>query len=102
MIGLTIFVSSLVGWVDIDTLHMITKINKDQISHAMSLLEGIEKEAEGSWMSYYHVFPNLIKKYNLKKGIEIGVSTGGHSTKSLNLPMLKSYLALILIHPMQR
>lgn len=79
----TLFGSSLNGWVDIDTLHKITKINKDEISRVMNLLEGIEKDAESSWISYYHVFPNLIKKFNLRKGVEIGVSTGGHSHKIL-------------------
>lgn len=70
---------SLFGWIDIESLHKLTGINKESLLHAMQMLDGIEKEAETSWNSYYHVFPNLIKIFNLKKGIEIGVSTGGHS-----------------------
>jgi hypothetical protein len=49
------------------------------IAKAVALLQHIEQEVETSWKHYYHVFPNLIKTFNLKKGIEIGVSTGGHS-----------------------
>lgn len=77
---LTLFCNiSLFGWIDIDTLHKLTGIKKESLLQAMQILDGIEKEAEASWNSYYNVFPDLIKRFDLKKGVEIGVSTGGHS-----------------------
>ncbi len=69
----------LLGWVDIETLHTLTGVNREELVQIMRTFDGIEKEAESSWNGYYHVLPNLIRKFGLKRGIEIGVSTGGHS-----------------------
>jgi len=71
------------SWVDIETLHKLTNVDRNEIQRVMNRLDSIENEAESSWKHYYHVFPNLIRKFNLKKGCEIGVSTGGHSHKIL-------------------
>lgn len=71
------------NYIDTETLHSLTNVNKETIVQTMKLLEKIEKEAEASWSAYYHIFPNIINKFNLKKGCEIGVSTGGHSYKIL-------------------
>lgn len=43
------------------------------------LLKMSEGAQDGWGNSYYHVLPNIINKYNLKKGAEIGVAYGGHS-----------------------
>ncbi len=76
-------VISLHGWVDVETLHAQTGINRSDIAAVMRVLDAIEKEAEAAWVSYYHLLPNLIKKFGLKRGCEIGVSTGGHSYQIL-------------------
>ncbi len=64
-------------------LHRLTNLPQGVLNGIMRNLDRIEREAEGGWSKYYHVFPGLIKRYNLKIGVEIGVSTGGHSESIL-------------------
>lgn len=56
------------------------------------------------WAGYYHILPNLIKKYDLKVGCEIGVAFGTHSAAILEkTPITKLYSIdpYILICPAQ-
>jgi hypothetical protein len=42
------------------------------------------QDTDKNFDAYYHVLPELIKKNNYKKGIEIGVFCGGHAKELLN------------------
>jgi hypothetical protein len=71
--------SSAKGWVTIDELSKVIHLPHHQLNQLNAQLQKIENEAESGWKKYYHVFSNLINRYGLKQGVEIGVSTGGHS-----------------------
>lgn len=68
----------LIGYVNYQTLQELTKLPINKIEVIMNELHAIESWNEGP-CKYYHIFPQLINSFNLKKGAEVGVSTGGHS-----------------------
>ena len=67
------------GWITVDEMQKHIKMSREDHIRWGAYLQKVEYEAEIGWCDYYHVFPNLINSYGLKKGVEIGVSTGGHS-----------------------
>jgi len=43
-------------------------------------MQRLSREAHETWgLSYYHVMPKIIKKFDLKIGAELGVAFAGHS-----------------------
>lgn len=65
-------------YINIENLHTLTNLSHDSIKHWMNEFQAIESWNEAT-ADYYPVFPNLINRFNLKKGCELGVSTGGQS-----------------------
>ena len=47
-------------------------------------IQAIIAETDKNFNPYYDVIPELIKKHNYRKGIEIGVFAGGHALKLLD------------------
>lgn len=63
---------------DAEMLYKLTNVPRDTIKAWIKHFISIEDWNEPR-VGYYHIFPNLINRYNLKRGCEIGVATGGHS-----------------------
>jgi len=94
ILTLTFFTYSLQGWINIETLQGLTGMKREILTNAMRKLDNIEKEAESGWKSYYHIFPNIINTFDLKKGCEIGVSTGGHSYEILKITKVEKLYSI--------
>jgi predicted O-methyltransferase YrrM len=89
----SLLVTTLHAWITVDELQQKLHISSHLLDQFNRNLQAIENEAEASWREYYHVLPGLINTYGLKKGVEIGVSTGGHSDallKQTNIETLYS------------
>ncbi len=80
LIVLSSFLSgTLQAWITVDELKKSIDLPVGQLRQFNANLQAIEDDAEHGWRQYYHVLSDLINKYGLKRGVEIGVSTGGHS-----------------------
>lgn len=58
----------------------------------VDLLKKVTLEAESAdkgWGVGYHLFSNILNKYDLKTGVEIGVTFGGHSEAILSLTKIE-------------
>jgi hypothetical protein len=75
---LLLFPFFLFSYLDVEYLHKVTNLPHVKIKNAIIWFASIEKWNE-TVSYYYGVFTRLINEYNLKKGCEIGVATGGHS-----------------------
>lgn len=58
--------------------HNQTKIPLQEIYEALNYLNKMEQGCDEDWGSYYHVMSNLIKRFDFKKAVEIGISFGSH------------------------
>jgi hypothetical protein len=70
---------------EVARIQEITGLAADIVQSCLARVLSASNHLEADWGRYYHVFPRLINRYNLKIGVEVGVSTGGHSEKILQL-----------------
>lgn len=70
--------TNVCGYGSIEDLQKLTNLSYDVIKNWVHEFVAIEKWTEMP-ESYYSSMPNLINRYNLKIGCEVGVATGGMS-----------------------
>lgn len=84
MVFLCVFHGAIASDVVVD-IQKKTGLPVNIVQNCLGRILSASSHLEADWGSYYHVFPRLINYYNLKIGVEVGVSTGGHSEKILQL-----------------
>lgn len=70
--------NTLAKALDIENAHKLTNYPIDFIKETLANWQKVEKIEHEAWQ-YYAVIPELINKFSLKVGCEIGVSCGLHS-----------------------
>lgn len=66
--------------------------NMTEEKELWKVIKEMSDSAESGWgNSYYHIVPELINKYQLEVGAEIGVAYGGHSNQILSKTSAQLY-----------
>ncbi len=74
---------SLIAQLDVIQLQKELNIPLNEVCTAIKYLNDLEIECDSSWGVYYDLLPQLINKYNLKIGAEVGVFMGSHCKRIL-------------------
>lgn len=93
-LSILVLPTMMYAWITVEELRKSIKLSPNQLHQFNACLQSIEDEAESGWRAYYHVFSDLINKYDLKIGVEIGVSTGGHSNAILERTNVTSLISI--------
>lgn len=88
LLGITLYAR-----LDISYLEKVTGLKPHEIQKSIDFCNELSKKEFKGYSIYYNVLTKLIKKFNLKKGCEVGVATGNHSyhiLKNTNVQILYS------------
>lgn len=75
----------------LNSVQLAARLNipREEIEAILNYLDFLQKAEDNGWSCYHHILPNLIKKFNLSIGCEVGVASGSHSYKILRDTQVK-------------